>query len=218
MTLENPYQPPATPAATPHSVFSRDEWLYMAKVFSAWLLGGSLLIALVVTGQFYLALSQFGGEEYVGRVVALAIPGQYGAILVMIAAANTLVMVTHRRTKSGILDPAQSIPWAIVPLLTFLAPLMIAWMLALSLFSSAILFGIPWDHTWTSMRQGLHFGDAGRAMFTVFLSGIILVFFSHSIMRRLARIQGRLLLKILLTSQAMGLCVYLLQAMTSVVS
>jgi ABC-type transporter Mla maintaining outer membrane lipid asymmetry permease subunit MlaE len=64
------------PAVTRKSVFPRDEWLYIAKVFSAWLLGGSLLIALVLTGQFYLAFSQFGGEEYIGRVVALAIPGQ----------------------------------------------------------------------------------------------------------------------------------------------
>lgn len=217
MTAENPYQPPIDSDGITHSAFFQDEWRYIAKIFSAWLIVGAILVALVVTGQSHFALSQFGGESYTGRVVALAIPAQYGAALVMMAASNTFVMVMERRSKQKTKQPPPRIPWWIVSFLTIVMPLTIAFTLAASQFSSAFLFGTSLGATWTSMQQGIHWGDLGRASFAVFLASIIFVLMASWIVRLLARFSGWVLLKIIVVGQIWGLLVFSIQSVAGMI-
>lgn len=212
MTLENPYQPPAVSPLAAHSGFSRDEWFYMAKVFSLWLLVSSFLVAFIVTGQMHFALSQFNSEGFLGRITALTLPGQYGAAIVMFAASSAFVMVTHRRTKREILEPVQTFPWFLVLLLSVVTPIAITLALAMSLFTSGLLFGLPWNQTLLSMKQGLHPIDCARSMLVVFLCSTVLTFAAGPLMRRLIRIRGWLMLKIIAVSQFLGLVVFIFQS------
>jgi hypothetical protein len=212
MPLDNPYQPPADSDVIAQSTFSQDEWRYIAKIFSAWLIAVAILVALYITTQMFLSLSQFGGENYLGRVLALAIPAQYGAALVIMAASNTFVMVMERRSKQKTKQLPPRFPWWIVLFLTIVTPLTIAFTLAASQLSSALLFGISLGATWTSMRQGIHWEDIGRASFAVFSTSIILVLIASRIAQILHRFAGWLILKVIVVGQVFGLLVFMIQS------
>lgn len=211
MTLENPYRPPAPIPETAHSTFSPDEWVYITKVFGACLVFWAILVAMYTTWQTHFALSQFGAEDYLGRIVALTIPAQHGATIVLLAAINAFVMVTHRRTKRKILEPVQTISWSLVGLLLVVTPMTITLTLGMSLFASVLLFGLAWNQTFSSLQQGLHLFDAARAMLLVLLCGTILVLLAPGVMRRLLRFPGWLFGKIAVTSAAMVIVVGFLQ-------
>lgn len=160
-----------------------------------------------------LSLSQFGGENYLGRVLALAIPGQYGAALVMMAASNTFVMVMERRSKQKPKQLPPRFPSWIVFFLTIITPLTIAFTLAASQLASALLFGISLGATWTSMQQGIHWGDIGRASFAVFLTSIVFVLIASKVAQILHRFAGWLILKIIVVGHLWGLLVFSIQSM-----
>ena len=96
---DNPYEPPHADVASPHSTFSPDEWRTMAKVFGGWVLGGALVLTSVLALQMNMALSQFGGQEYLARVMMISVTNQYASMLIVASICNTLVMVTERRAK-----------------------------------------------------------------------------------------------------------------------
>lgn len=212
MTTDDLYRPPAVERAANHSTFAPDEWRYMAKVFAAWFLGGSLLIAFVGTWQFGMVLSQFGAEEYLGRVVMLEVLGRSGASLVMVAACNTLVMVTHRRAKAAILEPVQKPPWWIPGCLGLATPIAMAVMLGSSLVITTYWVGVPWAASWKGLQAGMRWIDFASSILSVTVVAALLVALVPQTMRLFLRLRGWLLLEIIIASQVIGSVTYLIHS------
>jgi hypothetical protein len=213
MTDDDVYRPPATEWFENHSTFSPEEWRYMARVFALWFFGSAILVAVVATWQMQTSLSAFGGDEYLPRVMTLAIVGEIGAGLVIASAGNTLVMVTERRAKRAELAPVQRLPWSIVGGMGSATPIAMVLILGLSLAISTFLVGIPWDTSWSNVRASWHWDDVAISILSVIVGAVVLVANVSQVMRVLFRFRGWLILKLIVMSQALGLLLYLVQVM-----
>lgn len=191
------YRPPIADVEPNHSAFSADEWRYMAKIFAYWVVGGALVLSCFTTWRFHFALSQFGGQEYLGRIVALAAADLQAPSLVLAAACNALVMVTERRTKAGVTEPVQRLPGTIAIILVLLTPLVMALMLGIALACTALMVGIPSYESLRGVLKHVHPRDLSIAIAPVVVGAFVIVVSTPHIMRVLARFQGWLLLKYL---------------------
>ncbi len=205
MTPENVYRPPAIVPDANHSTFTHDEWRYMAKVFAAWFLGGSLLLAIVETSQFSFALSQFGAQEYTTRLVTMTVFFRHGAGLVIFAACNTLVMVTHRRAKAEILRPVQKLPLWIPGCLGLTTPIAMALICGFSLAIITYWIGLPSADSWNHMQGVIRWVDVASSILSVMVVTALLVALVPQIMRLLFRFRGWLILKLIIMAPVTGL-------------
>lgn len=217
LNLDDAYRAPRAEPVTEHSTFSAEEWRYLGKVYASWFFGGVLLLAMVVTGQIYFSLSQFGGQEYLARVVTLSVLSQYGPGLVMAAACNTLAMVTERRAKRAIVEPVEKVPWSLVGLFGVLSPMAMGLILGLSLAIITFVVGIPLDTSWTGIRAGAHLRDMVISTIAVVVCAFVVVGTVSQTMRILTRFRGWLLLKFIITNQIMGLIFVLVKTMVTLI-
>jgi hypothetical protein len=189
-------------------MFSREEWIYMAKVFAIWFLGGSLLLTLVMIWQMNWALSQFGGQEYLARVVTLAIPASYGPGLPIAAACNTLVMVTHRRSNAGIMQPVHPVPWWIAGCLGLTTPLAMALIFGMSLAIITYEIGVPWADSWKGIQVAFQWRYMATAVVSVVTTAAIMVALLPRVMHVLFRFRGWVILKCIVLVQLSGVVLY----------
>jgi len=217
MTPENVYRPPAIVPETLHSTFTRDEWHYMGKAFAAWFLGGSLLLALVGTIQFGISLSQFGGQEYLARIVLLEVFARYGAGIVIAAACNTLILVTHRRVKAEILQPVQNVSLWVPGCLGLTTPIAMALIFGFSLAIITYWVGVPWADSWKGMQRSWRWVDIVSSSLSVMVIAALLVALVPQIMRLLFRFRGWLILKFIITAQVTGLVFSVVRSIWNVV-
>ncbi|HRI68245.1 MAG TPA: hypothetical protein PK156_28645 [Polyangium sp.] len=217
MNSDEVYRPPAGYEPAEHSRFSAEEWRYMGRVFLLWLVGGALLLALVRTGQNYFALSQFGGEEYLARVMTIEVVSRNGPGLVIAAACNTLAMVTERRAKRSILEPVSEVPWSVIGLLVALSPVATGLILALSLAIITFIVKIPFDTSLVGIRAGMHLRDVVISISAVLACAFGIMGVISQVMRVLSRFRGWLLLKFIIVSQIVGVLFSLVDRMASLV-
>lgn len=204
-SIEDRYRPPSSnePAADT-SRLSKDEWRYAAKVFVAWFLAGSVLIALVATWQNNFALSQFGGQEYLARVMTLAIPGSYGPMLSIAAACIALVMVTERRARAAIPRPVQRIPWWVAGFLGLITPIAMALILGSSLAIITYGVGVPWADSWKGIQAAFKWRDVASAIFSVVITSALLSALVQRVTRVLFRFRGWVFLKCIVLMNVSG--------------
>jgi len=173
----------------------------MGKAFAAWFLGGSLWLALVPTLQLGFALSQFGAQEYVTQIVTWNVISRDGATLVIFAAGNTLVMVTHRRAKATILQPVPKLHLWIPACLGFTTPLAMALICGWSVAISTFFMGVPWADSSKHLGRTLHFTDFAGSILSVLVGATLVVVLAPQMMRLLIRFQGWLILKFIIVMQ-----------------
>lgn len=207
---DNPYEPPHADVASPHSTFSPDEWRTMAKVFGGWVLGGALVLTAVLALQMNMALSQFGGQEYLARVMMISVTNQYASMLIVASICNTLVMVTERRAKRNIFVPVQRLP-LIVPIFSaFAVPIAMIVMLALTI-GIAHGLDIPLSASWKGLEIGFHGIDVALSTLAVLLLSAALSAHISQLMEIFLRYRGRLILKCLIVTQVSGFVLYVIQ-------
>ena len=204
MTNENAYQPPAEASPTNHGAFSADEWSYITKVFTAWLIGLAIWYAGVLTFSFHFSLSQFGGTEYLARVALLALTGEYGPQIVTLASFNTLVMITDRRAKRELLQPVDGLPWWTGAALGLAVPVAMFVATVTSLLLITFVAEIPWATSWQSARKSYGLRDVGFVLIQWLPPTLVLMFASAPLMRFLLRFRGRLILKLFATMFVVG--------------
>ncbi len=217
MNSNDVYRPPAAESPPIHSTFSKEEWRYSVRTFVAWLVGLSILLAVVLTTQYYLSLSQFGGETHLARFITLAV-FQYAPGVVIGSACNTLAMVTERRAKDANREPVQRVPWSIVGILgsaTLLAAGLF-WVVSLSFVTFAV--GVPWGQSWTGILSLACWSDLAISLLSVVLGAVVLVASVGPTMRLLLRFRGWLILKFIVMAQAMGLLLYMVRLMGKFIS
>ena len=201
---ENAYQPPAGHSAANHGSFSAEEWRYITKVFTAWLVGLAMWYAGVLTFVFHFSLSQFGGTEYLARVALLALTGEYGPQIVTLAAFNTLVMITNRRAKREFLQPVDGLPWWAGVALGLAVPVAMFVAISTSLLLITFVAEIPWATSWQSARKSYGLKDIAFVLIQWLPPTLVLMFASAPLMRFLFRFRGRLILKLFATMFVVG--------------
>jgi hypothetical protein len=204
MISDDVYRPPAIEPEANHSTFAPDEWRYKKKVFAAWILGGSVFMALYETLLFGWSLSQFGGEEYTARVVLLDVFARSGTGVVIFAACNTLVMVTHRRTKAEVLEPVQHVPLWIPGVLGLTTPIAITLILGLSLALITYRMGVPWTDSWKGIQTSVRWTDFVISILCVVVITALVTALIPQVMRLLFRFRGWLILKFIVIAFAIA--------------
>ncbi len=207
---DNPYEPPLVDVVSPYATFSREEWRTMGKVFGWWVVGGAVVLTSVVAFQMNMALSQFGGQEYLARVMTMGITNQYASTLVIASMCNTLVITTDRRAKRDVLVPVRRLPLLVIIWAALATPIAMALMLALTTVITYRL-DIPVNASLKGFAQGFHGTDVVLSILTVLLLSAAFVGSISQLMAILLRFRGRLILKCIILTQASGLLLYVIQ-------
>jgi hypothetical protein len=212
--IEDRYRGPASdePAADT-SRLSKEEWRYAAKVFATWFLGGSVLWTLILIWQSNWALSQFGGQQYLARVVVLQLFNLYGAGLPIAAACITLVMVTELRVKAAKLEPVHPVPWWIGGCLGLTTPVAMALILGLSLAIITYGVGVPWADSWKGIQVAFGWSYFASAILSVVSASMLLVVLTPRLMRLLLRFRGWVILKCIVLMNVIGLVLHFILSM-----
>ena len=179
----------------------------MAKVFAWWILGGSLLFALVVTWQAGMALSHFGRWKNFAHVAGILVLGNFGPELLIAAACNTLVMVTERRASSAMVQPVRQVPWWIAGFLGLIAPIAMALIFGLSLMSIAYSREF-WAVSWKGIQMAFQLGHFGASVLSVVITAALLVALGPYIMRILLNVHGWFILKCIVLMQVANVVLY----------
>lgn len=186
-------------------------------MFAAWFLGGSLLLTLVDMWQMNWALSQFGGQEYLARVVVLSVLGSYGPALPIAAACNTLVMVTHRRAKAAMAQPVQRVPWWICGFLGSVTPMAMALIVGLSLAIITYGIGVPWADSWKGIQAAFQWRYVATAVLSVVVTAALLVALVPHVMRLLFRFRGWVIVNCIISVQVSGVVLYVVGAVLNAI-
>lgn len=196
MTNENVYQAPAGHSSANHGSFSAEEWRYITKVFTVWLIGLAIWQAAGLTFFFHFSLSQFGAADFLARVALLALAGEYGPQIVTLAAFNTLVMITERRAKREFLQPVDGLPWWTGAALGLSVPVAMFVAISTSLLLITFVAEIPWATSWQSARKSYGLKDIAFVVIQWLPPTLVLMFASAPLMRFLFRFRGRLVLRL----------------------
>lgn len=196
--IEDHYRPPASVEASEDTArLSRAEWRYVAKVFAIATVAASMVWGTVHTLQMSFALQQFGGEDFAARVVGLSALRQGGVTVAVFAASCALVLVINRRTVANLGPPNRGMLVPAIVALPVVTPLAGSMICVCSLLLLRVAYGQPHAVAWDSMRNTLSWSDASFSMMYAAVHAVLLAALMPDIARRLARVRGWTIPKIL---------------------